>query len=241
LWVALVRNSPAEHRHVSAAEAAYIQAGLPVHARDAQRRTRWLDVVLDRQVALLTSSYFCYGYVAYIFFTWFFKYLSDVRGLNLKSSALYATLPFIAMALASSLGGLTSDKLIGVLGKRLARCGVAGLSLTAASLFVFIATQVADARVAALVLAGGAGALYFAQSAYWAMSADIGGQSAGLASGIMNLGSQCGGVVTAAITPVIATHLGWTASFAIAAGVALLGAAAWIFIDPHHMIESRPP
>ena len=39
-------------------------------------------MILDRQVAALTLSYFCYGYVAYIFFTWFFKYLSDVRGLN---------------------------------------------------------------------------------------------------------------------------------------------------------------
>jgi ACS family glucarate transporter-like MFS transporter len=177
--------------------------------------------------------------VAYIFFTWFFKYLSEVRGLNLKSSALYATLPFIAMALASGLGGLTSDKLIGVAGKRFARCGVAGFSLLVASIFVFIATQVADARVAALVLAGGAGALYFAQSAYWAMSADIGGESAGLLSGIMNLGSQCGGVVTAAITPVIADEFGWTASFAIAAGVALLGAGTWIFIDPHHRLKLR--
>jgi ACS family glucarate transporter-like MFS transporter len=177
LWVVLVRNSPADNRHVSPAEAAYIESGLPPHTRDAQRRTRWLDVAFDRQVVLLTASYFCYGYVAYIFFTWFFKYLSEVRGLNLKSSALYATLPFIAMALASWLGGLTSDKLIGITGKRFARCGVAGLSLLAASIFVFIATQVADARIAALVLAGGAGALYFAQSAYWALSADIGGRA----------------------------------------------------------------
>jgi ACS family glucarate transporter-like MFS transporter len=89
--------------------------------------------------------------VAYIFFTWFFKYLSGVRGLNLKSSALYATLPFVVMALASWLGGLIPDKLVAVAGKRFARCGVAGLSMLTASIFVFVATQVADARVAAWV------------------------------------------------------------------------------------------
>jgi MFS transporter, ACS family, glucarate transporter len=239
LWVALIRNSPAENRHVGAAERTYIEAGLAVHSKNAGRPAAWLEIASDRHVLMLTLSYFCYGYAAYIFFTWFFKYLSDVRGLNLKSSALYATLPFIAMALASWLGGLTSDKLVAVTGKRFARCGVAGLSMFTASMFVFAATQVADARVAAIVLAGGAGALYFAQSAFWAMSADIGGPSAGLLSGIMNMGCQIGGVVTAALTPVVANSYGWTASFAITALVALAGAAAWIFVDPFHHVSPR--
>jgi MFS transporter, ACS family, glucarate transporter len=237
--VLLVRNRPAENRHVSAAELAYIEAGMTVPVKSDGKSAGWRDIATDRHVLMLTLSYFCYGYVAYIFFTWFFKYLSDVRGLNLRSSALYATLPFIAMALASWLGGLTSDKLVASMGKRFARCGVAGLSMLGASIFVFIATQVADARVAALVLAGGAGALYFAQSAFWAMSADIGGSSAGLLSGIMNMGCQIGGVVTAALTPVLANSFGWTASFAITAGVALVGAAAWAFVDPFHHVRLR--
>jgi ACS family glucarate transporter-like MFS transporter len=239
LWIALVRNSPAENPHVGAEELAYIEAGLPSHGTSTGKHLRWLDIAADRHVLMLTLSYFCYGYVAYIFFTWFFKYLSDVRGLNLKSSALYATLPFIAMALASWLGGLTSDKLVGVWGKRWARCGVAGVSMFTASIFVFAATQVADARVAAVVLTGGAGALYFAQSAFWAMSADIGGSAAGLLSGIMNMGCQIGGVVTAALTPILANSLGWTASFAITAAVALVGAFSWLFVDPFHRVGAR--
>jgi MFS transporter, ACS family, glucarate transporter len=238
LWVLAVRNTPAEHGAVGDAERAYIAAGIPAKTAATARSARWRDVITDRQVLALTLSYFCYGYVAYIFFTWFFKYLNDVRGLNLKSSALYATLPFVAMALASSLGGLVSDKLVGVIGKRAARCGVAGASLLAASIFVWTATQVADARVAALVLAGGAGALYFAQSAYWALSADVGGTSAGVVSGVMNLGSQTGGIVTASLTPVIANAFGWTASFAAAAVVCLIGAALWLAIDPFYALKS---
>jgi ACS family glucarate transporter-like MFS transporter len=81
--------------------------------------------------------------------------------------------------------------------------------------------------------------LYFAQSAFWAMSADIGGPSAGSLSGIMNMGSQLGGVVTAALTPVLANSFGWTASFVITAGVALVGAAAWAFVDPFHHVRLR--
>jgi ACS family glucarate transporter-like MFS transporter len=239
-WVLLVRNSPSEHKHVSAAEIAYIESGLPMRAAGTQATARWRDVVFNRHVAVLTSSYFCYGYVAYVFFTWFFKYLSDVRGLNLKASALYATLPFVAMAVASSLGGFVSDRLVTRVGKRAGRCGVAGVSLLTASVFVWSATQVQDARVAALVLAGGAGALYFAQSAFWALSADIGGRSAGLVSGIMNMGSQLGGVCTASLTPFIADAFGWESSFLTAAIVCLIGAVLWIFIDPFYVLLPRP-
>jgi ACS family glucarate transporter-like MFS transporter len=111
--------------------------------------------------------------------------------------------------------------------------------MLAAAGFVWWATQVADARLAALVLAGGAGALYLAQSAFWAISADVGGASAGAVSGVMNMGSQIGGVVTASLTPYIAAAYGWTASFVFAAAVCLLGAVLWLFIDPQHQLAPR--
>jgi MFS transporter, ACS family, glucarate transporter len=240
LWLALVRNTPAEHPAMTAGELAYIQSGLPPRQGPVARQLGWGDVVLNRTVIVLTVSYFCYGYVAYIFFTWFFKYLSDVRGLNLKASALYATLPFIAMALASSVGGLVSDRLVGIIGKRAARSGVAGVSLLLASIFVWLATQVTDARVAALVLTCGAGSLYFAQSAYWAISADIGASSAGLVSGVMNFGCQSGGVVVAALTPILAKSYGWPASFTVAACVCIVGAIALFFVNPSHTLSARP-
>jgi ACS family glucarate transporter-like MFS transporter len=238
VWLLIVRDTPRQHRWASREETDYIEKGLPPQKAGAGLQ-RWRDMILDRQVALLTASYFCYGYVAYIFFTWFFKYLSDVRGLNLKASAFYATLPFIAMAVASSLGGYASDLLVTRYGHRVARCGLAGVSMLAAAGFVWWATQVTDARIAALVLAGGAGALYVAQSAFWAISADIGGRSAGAVSGVMNMGSQIGGVVTASLTPYIAAAFGWTASFVFAAAVCLAGAVLWLFINPGHELSLR--
>ena len=110
--------------------------------------------------------------------------------------------------------------------------------MVAAGLFVAAATQVADARLAAVVLAGGAGALYLAQSAYWAMSADIGGRASGAAAGVMNMGAQIGGVVTASMNAVIAHRFGWSASFLSAAVVCLIGALLWLFIDPDHELST---
>jgi ACS family glucarate transporter-like MFS transporter len=48
----------------------------------------WRAILRSPSVLALSASYFTCGYSAYIFFTWFFIYLSTVRGLDLKSSSL---------------------------------------------------------------------------------------------------------------------------------------------------------
>lgn len=237
LWLVLVRDRPEQHPWVKKEEADYIAAGAPLAVK-AAKPSSWLKIIRNRQVALLTLSYFTYGYVAYIFFTWFFKYLSSVRGLDLKASAIYGMLPFIMMAICSPLGGWIADRLTPRFGKRVGRCWTAAGALALCAVFVALATQAADARVASLFLAGGAGALYLSQSAFWTLSADIGGASAGSVSGVMNMGNQIGGVITASLTPVIADQYGWTASFVFAAALVLLGAVAWLFIDPDQALAA---
>jgi ACS family glucarate transporter-like MFS transporter len=240
VWLVIVRNRPAEHPFIGEAERNYIAAGLPVStAGEDGPPAKWLSLLGDRQILLLTASYFCYGYVAYIFFSWFFLYLSSVRGLDLKSSAILAMLPFIAMTVFSILGGIVSDHLERRHGARVGRCVVAGVSLIVASLFVVAATLVSSATLASLILAGGAGSLYFAQSAYWTLSANIGGRSAGAVSGIMNMGAQIGGVVTASGTAIIADAYGWTVSFLAAALICLIGGLLWFTINPDHSLERR--
>jgi len=228
-WLILVRDRPEQ----GAGERALIRES--VWAETVPMA--WSAILRNRTLALLALSYFTYGYVAYIFFTWFFKYLSGVRGLDLKSSGIYGMLPFIAMAIASPLGGWIADKLSASRGPRVGRCYTASTALAVAALFVALATQVVDARLATLFLAGGAGALYMSQSAFWTISANLGGRSAGSVSGVMNMANQIGGVVTASLTPWLADSFGWTASFLFAAGLSLLGALAWLFINPDDRLE----
>jgi ACS family glucarate transporter-like MFS transporter len=175
--------------------------------------------------------------VAYLFFSWFFTYLREVRGLDLKASAVYGMLPFMAMTVCSPLGGWISDRLTSRYGKRMGRSGigVAGLALTA--VFLAVGTQASSAPMACVVLAGGAGALYLAQSSYWSVTAGIAGHSAGSVSGVMNMIGQFGGVVTASLTPLIAAHYGWTASFLVAAVLALCGSLAWLLVDPERELK----
>jgi ACS family glucarate transporter-like MFS transporter len=234
-WYFMARDTPEEHSHVSAPELTHIQAGRTAKSA-SDGRIAWSTIIASKEVLALTISYFTFGYVAWIFFSWFFIYLAKVRGLDLKVSAFYTTLPFLAMAACSPLGGAISDTLTKLYGKRAGRCGIAVFGLLLTAVFLAFGSQVQSARLASVVLAGGAGALYLSQSSFWSVTADIAAGSSGSVSGFMNMGNQFGGALTASLTPAIASRFGWTTSFCVAAGLSVLGAAAWLLVDPERAL-----
>ncbi len=135
---------------------------------------------------------------------------------------------------------MLSDFLTRRWNKRLGRCGIATFGIGLAAVFIALGSSVASPRLASLVLAGGAGALYLSQSSFWSVTADIAGKSAGSVSGVMNMGAQFGGAVTASLTPLIANHFGWSASFLVAALFCATGSIAWLFVDPSQDLSRRP-
>jgi MFS transporter, ACS family, glucarate transporter len=198
----------------------------------------WSRVLKSREVWAITLSYFCYGYVAWIFFSWFYIYLAQVRGMNLKASAVFAMLPFLAMAVSCPLGGKISDRITKTHGSRIGRCRLAAIAIAVAGVFIALGSEVHSAPLASVVLAAGAGALYFSQSSFWSVTVDIAGRSSGSVSGFMNTGGQAGGALTALLTPIIAERFGWAASFLTAAVLCALGALAWLLVDPRRSLES---
>jgi MFS transporter, ACS family, glucarate transporter len=236
VWYLIARDKPEQHPSVSSAELATINAGLTLGTQAAKAAAHtsppWGKILSNINIWLVTLSYFCYGYVAWLFFAWFYRYLSEVRGLNLKASAFYGSLPFIAMAIASPLGGVVCDVVTRRAGRRVGRCVIAGVAVALAGVFLAFGSRVDNARLASVVLAGGVGALYFSQSSFWAISADIGGLFSGSVSRFMNMGAQAGGALTASLTPWIASRYGWTASFMVAAALCGAGAIGWFLVDP---------
>ena len=238
IWFVAARDTPSEHPRVSATELASIQSGLTLNATNdsSESLVSWKRVVRSREVWAVTISYFCYGYVAWIFFSWFYRYLAKVRGLDLKASAFYSMLPFLAMLVCCLIGGAVNDRLTKRHGPRVGRCGVAAIAMGVAAIFIALGSQVQGVRLASVVLAGGAGALYFSQSSFWAVTADIAGASAGSVSGFMNMGGQIGGALTGSLTPWIAAHYGWTASFLVAASLSLVGGLTWLLVNPVNVL-----
>jgi ACS family glucarate transporter-like MFS transporter len=238
VWWLLARDSPEQHPSVSARELCTIEQGRSSRASGNQQfatQTRaavWRAIFVRKDLGALVVGYFSFGYVAWVFFSWFFLYMAQVRGFDLKSSARYTMLPFLCMTAFCLVGGILSDYLVRTRGLRVGRCYLASGALIMTAVFLVVGSQVNSPRLAAVVLAGGAGALYLSQSSFWSVSADIAGDHAGVFSSFINTGGQLGGALTASLTPWIGKHFGWTFSFGTAAFLALIGALCWLTVRP---------
>jgi Sugar phosphate permease len=71
VWYLIARDRPEEHPWVKPAEAEHIRSGMPKQAAlDSGEALPWRVILGSRDVWALTVSYFAFGYVSYIFFTW---------------------------------------------------------------------------------------------------------------------------------------------------------------------------
>jgi len=250
VWYLTARDTPEQHSWVSENELEIIrqasdtnrtQAAQKLRSPAVKRSVPWALIFRSKEIIALTLSYFSFGYVAWIFFGWFYIYLAEVRGLNLKTSAIYSMLPFIGMTIGCLLGGVASDWVARRFNLRLGRCIIPAVTMVLTALLLVLGSRAERAETASLILAGGATILYVSQSCFWAVTADFAGEYTGLASGIMNMGAQIGGACTASLTPLIAAHFGWTMSFLVAAFLALLGGLAWLFVDPTRTLGTFSP
>jgi ACS family glucarate transporter-like MFS transporter len=237
IWYRVARDTPAEHPKVTAEEKAHIAADMPLKVEGVMPPVPWLKIFTSIDVWGTTLAYIAFGYVAFIFHTWFFIYLKDGRGLDLKSSALFGMLPFIAMTSCCLLGGVISDWLVKHKGQYVGRSLFGAFTLFLSGIFLIIGSHAQDTTVAVLVLAGGAGALYLGQATYWAVAADFGGPFTGVISGLVNMGGQIAGAATASLTPLFAEKYGWETAFYIAAGVCFVCVFPWFFVNPNRRLH----
>lgn len=244
VWWMFARDLPEEHPGVSRAELNEIRLGLTPEPSESvfgkaatSGSISWRAIFARKDLAALMAGYFAFGYIAWVFFSWFFLYMAQVRGVNLKFSARYAMLPFLCMTVFCLLGGWLSDRLTRTYGLRVGRCYLASASLFLTSIFLVLGSQVRSPELAGIILAGGAGALYLSQSTFWSVSVDIAGRSSGVFSSLVNMGGQIGGALTASFTPWIGQRYGWTTSFAVAATMAVVGGLCWLVVHPERALE----
>ncbi|EQB32821.1 MFS transporter [Sphingobium ummariense] len=241
VWYLAARDRPQDHPSVNAAELAHIEAGLPPAKAVSRDPIPWGTILSSRNVWGLFVSYFAFGYVIWIFFSWFFIYLAEARHLDVKSSAIFSMLPFLCMTFGCLIGGVINDRVSARYGLYWGRSGLGVISFILTGLFLICGSMVDNAPLAVLILAGGAGAIYLSQSSFWSVTADIAGPHTGVVSGFMNMGCQIGGALTSTLTPIIAAQFGWTAAFIAGAIVVLTGVLAWAVVDPNRLLEQPGP
>ncbi len=240
LWGWYARNSPAEHPSVSTAELAELgaAASAPQTSTISWRRLRQL--VFDRSILLLTLSYICMNYVFYLIANWCFLYLVQERHFTILESGWLATVPPLAAALGSGIGGKLASDACARLGPRWGFRLVPLLALPSAGVLLLAAVYAPNAYEAVIALALCYGVIELTEGSYWAATMFVARTDSMSATGVLNTGGNIGGLIGIPIVAYFSGHGAWNAAFLIGASFALLGALAWLGIDATREAGTAP-
>ena len=230
VWWRYARDNPADHPRVSKKELELINADRPSPEQAIADRIAWKLVLKNRDILLLTASYFCMNYVFYIFFNWFFIYLIDVREFDILEGGYFAAAPWMVGAVAASVGGLWCDRLCKRFGPRWG-CripGIAGLSLVAGLLFLGATAK--NPYLAVVFLSLSFACTQLTEGAYWAAAIFVSGKHASAATGVMNTGGNVVGGIGALLVPITAAAFGWVPALATGSVFAMIGVGLWLFV-----------
>jgi ACS family glucarate transporter-like MFS transporter len=184
------------------------------------------DFTLPRspRFLLLTISYTLQGYVGYIFVFWFYLYLTEVRHFDLLRGAAFASLPWLLSIVSIPLGGWLFDRLPGP------RWIVPLTGLVGSGSLIVVGAYAESAYLAAACLALATALVLSTEGPFWATMTALAGPNSGAAGGAMNMGSNIGGFISPALTPLLAAHIGWEGALLVSGALAIIAGFVWLVI-----------
>jgi len=242
IWWWYTRDHPAQHPSVSQAEVDLIEAGRPPPKAGARHRDVVKEALRNREILLLTASYFCMNYVFYLFFNWFFYYLVEIRGIEAERAASLTAAQWLIGAAGATLGGLLCDRTMRRFGARGGGRVLPVLGLVGSALLLAAGAWTTDPMLAVALLAGCFGMNQLTEASFWATTISVGGRHASAAAGVLNTGGNLVGFFGALLVPAVASALGWPWAISSGALVALVGAAMWLWIrgDRPMLVDAQP-
>jgi ACS family D-galactonate transporter-like MFS transporter len=238
-----LRDTPAQHPRVNAAELAYVHrhrdasqneddATGPGFAGYLRRRSMW-GILVGR----LGWTLIFFGLL-----TWGPAYLAHARGLDIKGIGFATFLIFGAGAVGALVGGAIADHFVnrGTPRSRVLRSMLGVSALAAIAAFLLLR----EARDAGTTVALLSGAVFFVMwgSLYWTFPAVLAPEGrAGLVGGVMNFAGSCGGIaapiIIGALVQVLGSYDVVIGFFVASAIVYLVGSWA---IDFTHRLDGAP-
>ncbi len=235
-WYMMYRD-PADHPGANDLERQYItdNGGRTEENDDAEAvKIRWRDLFRYRTVWGMMIGFFCLNFVIYFFLTWFPDYLKNARGLNLAELGTFGMIPGLTAVAAAWAAGIWADRAIrnGADVTTIRKIIMVGGLLGGAA--ILPAAMVTSLYMALIFLAISYSSLAVAATAIWSLPADVAPSSHHVASigGIQNFASNIAGI----ISPFLFGYLldvfngNYIPSFALAAGVAVIGAFNYAFV-----------
>ena len=231
LWAWYGRNRPADHPAVSGAELAELGAAGERPVALGINRRDLLRVLGNRDVLLLAVSYTIMNYVFYLIGSWSFLYLVQERHLSVAQSGLLGSLPFIAAAIGSGLGGRLADGLAIRLGPRVGYRLVPVVVLPLSGLLLYAGVEASSAIWAVAALSLAYGLIEMTEGIYGAATTSVARQHSMAAWGVLGTGGNLGGIIGTPIVAWLSAQGSWRAAFLTGTVAAVVSGILWLWVD----------
>ncbi|NRH41785.1 MULTISPECIES: MFS transporter [Pseudomonas] len=229
-WLAwrYLRDDPATHPEVNAAELACINEGRTTSvAQAAKAGARGLGIA-RRSLAGILIGRASWAMVFFGLLTWGPSYLAQARGFDIKGIGAATFVIFLCGAVGSLVGGFLCDLLV----RKGVRRGLAAKGLLSCSGLVALAAflllpHLTDPYAAVALLSLTAFFLMWG-SLYWSFPALLAAPArVGLIGGVMNLAGSLGGIAVPILVGLLLQHLGGYPAvlgfFALCSGLFIIG------------------
>lgn len=230
VWWWYVRDYPKDHPRVGPRELALIDANRPPPRPRNESKGAWKGVLKNRDILLLTLSYFCMNYVFYLFFNWFFFYLVDVKGFSGQEAGWLTGALWVVGAIGATLGGFACDGMIARFGLRRGPRYLTIASLIFCAVFLVLGATATTATMTVSLFCICFGFTQLTEAAYWSTTISIAGRHASTACGVLNTGGNAVGFLGGMLVPLTAKYFGWVAAISMGATFAVVAALLWLFI-----------
>ncbi len=231
VWWWYMRDHPREHKSITEKELAIINRNRSTgNAQDGEEKGAALLVVRNKNILLLMISYFCMNYIFYLFFSWFFYYLTEIKGIGATEASFLNAALWVLGAVGATVGGIACDQAIKRFGFRRGPAAICVTGLALCGVCLFAGAMATDAYVAVALFCLSFAATQITEASFWSTSISVAGKHAAAAGGVMNTGGNVAGIVGGFLVPLASHHFGWTAAIASGALFAIVGAILWLFI-----------
>ncbi len=200
----------------------------------ARGRAPWMIFLRSRSAWALFLQWFCHFYGFYFYVTWLPTYLLEARGVALKQGAFLSGLPLLAAGCGCLFAGYLLPPVAHRWGIVRARKAFAYIAYGGAALFLLLFTFIHDPNLAMIVMSLSSFIVELSAPVTWTTAMDLGGESVGLLTGMMNTLGHLGGSVAPTIIGYLLAASGnnWNIAFYASAMLYVVGGFCWIVLDP---------
>ena len=184
----------------------------------------------NRDLMLLSTSYFLHSAVLFVFIFWFFRYLTEGRGFSVLASGVWGSVPYFVAFALGPLGGLITDRLSRRFAPGVARRRVAMTCILLSAALVAIGANLPSPYLAIAALGLSVGMINAAEGPFWTTATSLGRHNPGAAGGVLNLMGNLGGVVSIWAVPRMKDAWGWTTMLGFWAVIGVMAALVWLLV-----------